>query len=146
MVPLILPFHVLAGMLAIGAVTICLLGIRAGMSGAGERPAFVFAIVILLAAIGDVRMIRAGGIAGPRRIARHMWRMCVAMVVASGSFFLGPPGRVPEIINIPALLPIPVITPLLVMAFWFWRLRVKKSFRGIVGVAAPQVSAAGVDR
>jgi len=102
------------------------MGIRAGMSGRGESPSFVFAIVIFLAAIGDVRMIRAGGVRGQKRIARHLWRMCVAMVVASGSFFLGPPGRVPDIINIRALLPIPVVTPLIVMAYWMWRVRARK--------------------
>ncbi len=121
---------------AIAAFAICIMGIRAGMSGRGESPSFVFAFVIFLAAVGDVRMIRAGGIRGPKRLTRHLWRMCVAMVVASGSFFLGPPGRVPDIINIKPLLPVPVIVPLLVMAFWMWRLRVKKSVRGIVGVAA----------
>jgi hypothetical protein len=77
-------------------------------------------------------MIRAGRIDGKRRIKRHLWRMCVAMVVASGSFFLGPPGRVPDIINIPALLPIPVVTPLVVMLYWMWRLRGQKPVRGIV--------------
>ena len=112
---------------AMAAFTIALMGIRAGMMGRGESPSFVFAFVIALAAIGDVRMIRAGGFTGPKRIARHLWRMCVAMVVASGSFFLGPPGRVPDIINIPALLPIPVVTPLIVMAYWMWRVRARKA-------------------
>lgn len=111
---------------AIAAFAIGLMGIRAGMIGRGESPSFVFAFVIFLSAIGDVRMIRAGGFTGPKRIARHLWRMCVAMVVASGSFFLGPPGRVPDPINIPALLPIPVVTPLLVMAYWMWRVRARK--------------------
>ena len=68
--------------------------------------------------------------------------MCFAMWVAAGSFFWGPPGRVPDIINIPALLPIPVLAPVVVMVVWLVRLRLKKSFRGIVGVAAPRVSAA----
>jgi uncharacterized membrane protein len=126
---------------AIAALVIAVMGIRAGMSGRGESPAFVFAFILVLAAIGDVRMIRAGGVRGPKRITRHLWRMSVAMVVASGSFFLGPPGRVPDIINIKPLLPVPVILPLLVMAFWMWRLRVKKSLRGIVSVAAPPSAA-----
>jgi uncharacterized membrane protein len=126
---------------AIAAFVICLMGIRAGMSGRGESPSFVFALIIFLAGVGDLRMIRAGGIRGQQRITRHLWRMCVAMVVASGSFFLGPPGRVPDIIDIKALLPLPVVTPLVVMAFWMWRLRVKKSFRGIVGVAAQPIAA-----
>ncbi len=125
---------------AIAAFIIAIMGIRAGMSGRGESPSFVFAGIIFLAAIGDVRMIRAGGIRGPKRITRHLWRMCVAMVVAAGSFFLGPPGRVPDIINIRPLLPVPVILPLLVMAFWMWRLRVNKSLRGIVVAAQPSAA------
>jgi uncharacterized membrane protein len=112
---------------AVAAFAIALMGIRAGMMGRGETPSFVFAFVISLAAVGDVRMIRAGGFTGSRRIARHLWRMCMALFVASGSFFLGPAGRVPDIINIPALLPIPVVTPLLVMAYWMWRVRARKA-------------------
>jgi len=64
------------------------------------------------------------------------------MVVAAGSFFLGPRGRVPEIIYYPALLPIPVLIPLGMMVFWLVRLRVKKQFRGMVGNAVAHTSAA----
>lgn len=129
--------------LAASAFLFGLLALRASMGGGPTAPpSVVFGIVAILGGIGDVRVIRAGGIQGSDRMTRHLWRMCLAMVVAAGSFFLGPRGRVPELIYIPSLLPIPVIMPLLVMALWFWRLRVKKSFRGIVGVAAPHVSAA----
>ena len=66
----------------------------------------------------------------------------IAMVVAAGSFFLGPRGRVPEIIYYPSLLPIPVLIPVAMMVFWLVRLRVKKSFRGMVGVALARTSPA----
>lgn len=49
--------------------------------------------VMLLAAAGDVRMLLRGGIAGTARIARHLWRMCFGLFIASGSFFLGPANR-----------------------------------------------------
>lgn len=128
------------------ALAIGTLAITTGFDIAGERPEavpmFIFGAMALVGATGDVKMIRAGGIEGKRRIRRHLWRLCFAMWVAAASFFWGPPGRVPEIINIPALLPIPVLAPVVVMIFWLVRLRVKKSFRGIVGVAAPHVSAA----
>ena len=94
-------------------------------------PMLIFGIVALLGAAGDVRMLRAGGLQGPRRISRHLWRMCFAMWVAAASFFWGPAGRVPDIINIPALLPIPVLAPIAVMFYWLWRIR-KKSLRGII--------------
>jgi hypothetical protein len=62
--------------------------------------------------------------------------MCFAMWVAAASFFWGPRGRVPDVINIPALLPIPVLTPIAVMLYWLWRIRVRKTLRGIIGVPA----------
>jgi uncharacterized membrane protein len=83
-------------------------------------------------AIGDWKMLRAGGIEGKPRIKRHLWRLCFAMWVAAASFFWGPPNRVPEIIRIPALLPIPVLAPIVVMLYWLWRMRGKKTVRGIV--------------
>ena len=99
---------------------------------------FIFGAVGLVAAAGDMRMIRAGGTQGPRRIARHLWRMCFAMWVAAASFFFGPPGRVPEVIRIPALLPILVLVPIVAMLYWLWRLRVRRSLRGIVSVSAAE--------
>jgi uncharacterized membrane protein len=86
-------------------------------------PCLIFGIVAMLAAIGDLRMIRAGGIEGPRRIKRHLWRMCFAMWVAAASFFWGPPNRVPELIRIPALQAFAVLLPVVVMLYWLWRLR-----------------------
>ena len=105
-------------------------------------PMFIFSAMALLGANGDIRLMREGGIQGPRRIVRHLWRLCFAMWVAAASFFWGPPGRVPEIINIPALLPIPVLTPIVVMLYWLWKIRVRKTLRGLVGVGL-QSSAAG---
>ncbi len=129
--------------IAVAAFLFGLLAFNVFMSGRPDAsPTFVFAIVAILGGIGDVRAIRAGGIQGQRRIARHLWRMCLGMVVAAGSFFLGPRGRVPEIIYVPSLLPIPVLIPVIMMVFWIVRLRVKKTFRGIVGIAAARSSAA----
>jgi hypothetical protein len=47
-------------------------------------------VVMLLAAVGDVRMLVRGGVLGTKRIARHLWRMCFGLFIAAGSFFLGP--------------------------------------------------------
>jgi uncharacterized membrane protein len=129
------------------ALAVAILGFRTGfeMSHSGRPetiPMFIFGVVGLLAAAGDMRMIRARGIHGPRRITRHLWRMCFAMWVAAASFFWGPRGRVPEVIYIPALLPIPVLAPIVVMLYWLWRVRVRKTFLGGVGVGTPQVSGA----
>lgn len=129
--------------IAVLAFLLAVAAFRVGMGGtSGASPSIVFGIVAMLGGMGDVRVIRNGGIQGSRRIARHVWRMCLGMVVAAGSFFLGPRGRVPEIIYYPSLLPIPVLIPIVMMVFWIVRLRVKKSFRGMVGNAAAHTSTA----
>jgi uncharacterized membrane protein len=105
-------------------------------------PMFIFSAMAIGGALGDWRMLRAGGIEGKPRIKRHLWRLCFAMWVAAASFFWGPPNRVPEIIRIPALLPIPVLAPIAVMLYWLWRMRGTKTVRGIA-TASPLVQ---VDR
>lgn len=98
-------------------------------------PMFLFAALTVVAAVGDLRMLRRGELTGKPRIKRHLWRLCFAMWVAAASFFWGPPNRVPEIIRIPALLPIPVLTPIVVMVYWLWRMRGRKPARDIVTTA-----------
>lgn len=112
------------------------LAFKTGFEIVGKRPEaapmFIFGVMAILGAIGDIRMMHAGGIQGPRRIVRHLWRMCFAMWVAAASFFWGPPGRVPDVIYYPALLPIPVLAPIVVMLYWLWSIRVKKTLKGLV--------------
>jgi uncharacterized membrane protein len=114
-------------------LTVAALAVKTGFevasSGRPEAgPMFIFGGMGLMAAVGDMRMIRARGIQGPRRIARHLWRMCFAMWVAAASFFWGPPRRVPEVIRIPALQAVAVLLPVAVMLYWLWRVRVRKTF------------------
>lgn len=61
-------------------------GVPAGMN-------FFLGSVMLLAAAGDIRMLLRGGVVGTARIARHLWRMCFGLFIATGSFFLGPSNR-----------------------------------------------------
>ena len=115
------------------ALTVSVLAFNAGFehgaAAAGPRRlrCFIFGVVGLLAAPATFAMMRAGGIQGPRRIARHLWRMCFAMWVAAASFFWGPPGRVPEVIRIPALQAVAVLVPIVVMVYWLWRIRSRKT-------------------
>src|SRR5947209_9222995 len=48
---------------------------------------YVFTLVIAIAAVADVKVIFAGGIAGAPRLARHLWRMCLGLTMAAGSAF-----------------------------------------------------------
>jgi uncharacterized membrane protein len=125
------------------ALMVSVLAFTAGLELLSRRrpeaiPSFIFGIVGMLAATGDIRMIRARGLQGPRRIARHLWRMCFGMWVAAASFFWGPPNRVPEAIRIPALQAVAVLLPIVAMLYWLWRVRRKRPFRGAIGVSAPE--------
>ena len=78
--------------------------------------------ILLLAAIGDLRML-VRGISGRRRIARHLWRMCFGWFIATGSFFLGQQQVFPAWLRgSPALL-VPALLPLVLLIFWMIRVR-----------------------
>ena len=111
-------------------------------------PMFIFGSVGVLAAIGDLRMIRArasnglfdAGHGKRRRLSRHLWRMCFAMWVAAASFFWGPPDRVPEVIRIPALQAVAVLMPIFVMLYWLRRLRGKQTSRSKTPLARGELA------
>ena len=141
------PSHWIDAAAMLFALAVAVLAFKTGfeLSSSGRpetAPMFIFGGVGLLAAAGDMHMIRAGGIQGPPRITRHLWRMCFAMWVAAASFFWGPRGRVPEVIYYPAFLPIPVLLPVAVMLYWLWRIRVRKTLLGIVSISTPLVTGA----
>jgi uncharacterized membrane protein len=92
-------------------------------------PAIVFGTVALLSAIGDIRMLRAGGLTGKHRIVRHLWRMCVAMFIATGSFFMGQAKVFPEELRVLPVLAIPMFAVLATMIFWWIRVARGKSPR-----------------
>lgn len=100
-------------------------------------PPLVIGTVILLAALGDLRAIRAGGLRGSRRLARHLWRMCFGLFIATGSFFLGQMKFIPEPVRIVPLLLVLGFAPILFLFYWMWRVRVRGRLGGIV-IAATQ--------
>ena len=117
-----------------GALVVAASGtVSAGMA----YPLVMFALVALFAGEGDRRMIRAGGLKGAARLRRHLWRMCTALFIAAGSFFLGPARRIPEPLREPIFRMIPLVV-LVTMAYWLWRYRRKRSSRDAVGVSAPE--------
>ena len=102
-------------------------------------PPLVIGTVMLLAAIGDMRAIRSGGLRGSRRLARHLWRMCFALFVATGSFFLGQMKFVPEPVRIVPLLLVLAFAPIVFLFYWMWRVRVRGRLSGIVvGATQPR--------
>ena len=135
-------------------------GVPVGMS-------FFLASVALLAAAGDIRMLVRGGVYGTQRLARHLWRMCFALFIASGSFFLGPANRPLRLLSAMglkqqvftavfgklAVLLLLAVLPLLLMIFWMIRVRftnayirrkpdVYKSSEVIEAMVAPETTSA----
>jgi hypothetical protein len=82
--------------------------------------------VVLVAAAGDVRMLVRGGIFGTQRVARHLWRMCFGLFIATGSF-LGQK-RVIAFLGGPEILLLAVL-PLVLIIFWLIRVRFKNVYK-----------------
>jgi hypothetical protein len=87
---------------------------------------FFLAGVLLLAAAGDVRIMRSGVSRGKPRLARHLWRMCFALLIAAGSFF-SIRERVatilPEPFTTAPMRALPILLVFGAMFYWLWRVR-----------------------
>jgi uncharacterized membrane protein len=87
---------------------------------------FWLAGVMILAAIGDVRVMRFGVPRGGARLARHLWRMCFALFIAAGAFF-SMRDRVEKILPEPfttaPMRALPILLVFAAMFYWLWRVR-----------------------
>lgn len=112
---------------------------RGGKEAGVAFPFFIFGCVALLGAGGDLHIVRSGPLRGAPRIARHLWRMCFALAIAALSFFIGQAKVIPEPIRIMPLLALPVVTVLVVMFYWLWRVRIRRNLRGVAhaGISQP---------
>ena len=90
---------------------------------------YIFAALWAVAAAGDLRLILRGGISGAKRIARHLWRMCFAVFVATGSLFLGQMQVFPEFIRETIILFVLAFAPLILMIFWLSRVLFTKWYK-----------------
>lgn len=97
------------------------------IDGLTPEPMFVFGSVSLIAMMGDLRMLLARSVSRSYRIARHLWRMCFALLMAVVSFFLGQAQVLPELVRnspVPALMPIAVV---ILMVYWVLRVQLSPS-------------------
>lgn len=91
---------------------------------------YIFTFVVAIAAVADARMVLAGGISGAPRIARHLWRMSVALTLATGSAFTnGLPRLMPGPFHSSNLLLLPQLVPLALLVFWMIRVRLTGWYR-----------------
>lgn len=128
-----------AGVLALLAATLGAAALAAqhpfGRLGGYPPAAYgVLSSLLALAAWGDLRLL-ARGVAGRRRIARHVWRMGLALFVANASFFLGQQRQFPEAWRGAPVWYLPEIVVLGAMAYWL--LRTALAGRGRPHTVAP---------
>jgi hypothetical protein len=100
----------------------------------GEFPStgyFVFAGILLLGVALDAKVIASGGVSGTPRLTRHIWRVCLAFFMATGSFFFGQAKLFPVEIRQSGILAILAMLPLALMLFWLVRVRVWPRLRSI---------------
>ena len=96
---------------------------------------FFLATVMILAAAGDVRIMRFGVPRGGPRLARHLWRMCFALFIAAGSFF-SIRERVARILPEPfttaPMRALPILLLFGAMCYWLWRVRGRRPLSVLV--------------
>lgn len=116
---------------AIGATQMTV-GVMAKMSPRGVMfgyPAmmyFIFGTIALLFAASDVRMILRGGVAGAQRIARHLFRMCLALLMALLSFYPARAHLFSKAINDSNVLYLPHLLLVGALLYWMYRVRARK--------------------
>ncbi|MEA3051011.1 MAG: hypothetical protein QOG84_2847 [Sphingomonadales bacterium] len=99
---------------------------------AGYPPAicYVWSAILTLAATLDLNFLLRKRLGTRQRVARHLWRMCFALFVAAGSFFIGQQKVMPAEWRGWWGLLVPALAPLAAMAFWLVRVRFAMRFLG----------------
>jgi uncharacterized membrane protein len=115
-------FAIATSLLAIGILVAR--GQLVGQVGVPLGMYFFMGMVPGAAAAGDLRMLVRGGVSGTPRIARHLWRMCFGLFIATGSFFLGQQQVIPAAIRKQYLLVPLAILPLVLLIYWLVRVRI----------------------
>jgi hypothetical protein len=133
--------NVAALVLALGLALLTLAGAMDAINSTGVSPggvprrtigvmSLILGAVLLLAAVGDIRILRFGPARGGPRLARHLWRMCFALFIAAGSFF-SIRERVatilPEPLTSGPMRALPIVLLFGAMFYWLWRVRGRRA-------------------
>lgn len=121
-------FEIVACVAVLGAAAaIAWEGFTGATTPSGGGPLFIFAGVCLLAGLLDINAILRSPLSGRQRISRHLWRMCFAFFIATGSFFLGQQDLLPEAARGSPILFVLAFAPIALMLFWLVRIRFAKA-------------------
>ena len=126
-------FEVLACVVALGIAAATVWDGITGVSPTpvGPGPHFAVAGFCLLAGLLDLRVVLRKRLTAGERIRRHLWRMCLAFFIATGSFFIGQQDVMPEAVRGSPILFVLGFAPLAIMLFWLVRIRFAKPLRRI---------------
>jgi hypothetical protein len=122
-------FEMLACAAALGTAAVMIWGVvmDGATTPAGPGVIYALASVCLLAGLLDLNAVLRRRLTPAQRIGRHLWRMCFAFFIATGSFFLGQQDLLPAAWRGAPILFVPAFAPFAVMVFWLARLRFAKS-------------------
>ncbi len=118
----------LAGALVIAALVVfwllpMTLGPGGKASGVPVAAPIIFSGIAILVSGFDLKVILKGGIAGTPRIRRHLWRLCLGLFVATGSFFIGQQQDMPAAVRGSPVLLMLGFSPLVAMVFWLFAVK-----------------------
>lgn len=106
-----------------------------GIDGVPWQAGAVFAALGAFTAALDLKVILAGGISGPARLARHLWRMCLGLFIGAASLFLGQPKVFPPPLRGSPVLWLPPLAVVVLMVYWLVRVRVRRAPRRAAAAA-----------
>ncbi len=98
-------------------------GLRDGVPASAP---FVLGGLALLAAAADLSVVLRRGLMGGQRLARHLWRMCAGLLIASFSLFIGQPKVFPPALRGSPVMLLPELFVFGVMAWHLARLALRR--------------------
>lgn len=118
-----------AAILVIAALTIWQ-GVERVLAEPGEFPEvpsagalFSLGAVCLFAGLSDLKFILGTAMSARQRTLRHLWRMCFAFFIATGSSFLGQQDVMPEMVRGSVVLWVLAFAPFGLMWLWMGKVR-----------------------
>jgi hypothetical protein len=135
------PFEIMGLVFALAITTAGLVFMHMGandpsgtVDGSPPQAFVLFTVAGLFSAAGEIHVLVRRTLAPVSRIARHLWRMCFSLFIATGSFFLGQMQVFPQWLQDTPVLYVLALAPIAALLFWLVRVR----FRGWAGRPAPQ--------
>jgi uncharacterized membrane protein len=106
------------------------------VDGAPPQAFVLFTGIGIVAAAGELNILVRRTISGPARLARHLWRMCASLFIASGSFFLGQAQFLPDWVRNSMINVAMALAPLVAMLVYLVLVRLPKRKRRQANPAA----------